>query len=128
MGVAGRIAEVYEHTSKVLFVTEELSAVACTVGEGWDGLAEGRGGPVLQLNYVSEQADLRVGQRVLSSETSATFPAGLPVGSVVEVLPPDPVIAMKSARVAPAAGIGRLREVMVLVKDRSAAASGTASP
>lgn len=120
LGVVGRISEVSPRSSKVLLLTDDLSSVASAVGEGegWACLAEGMGGPYLRLNYVSELADLRLGQRVLTSATSPTFPPGLPVGRVLEVLPSDPFIAMKSAKVELAVPVGRLRELMVLSRKR----------
>jgi len=114
MAVVGRIAEVGPRTAKVLLVTDDLSSVAATLHGGWAALAEGSGAPTLRLNYISALAKPEPGQEVLTSELSSIFPAGLPIGRVVEVFLPDPHLSFLTARLEPSAPLSRIREVAVL--------------
>lgn len=120
LGVVGRVTEVWKRTSMVLLLTDELSAVAAHLREpGLEGLVQGQGGGKLRMDYLPSQADIQVGQAVYTSHTSATFPAGLPIGEVTRVLARDPFLALKSAEVTPAVSGSELREVMILIPKRA---------
>ena len=118
IGVVGRIIEVTPGASKVLLVTDDLSAVAATVQPGgWEGLVEGEGRAPLKLNYLSEGVNLVPGMEILTSPTSPSFPAGLPLGTVKTVGAADPLLAFQWAVVRPAVRLETLKEVMVLRRE-----------
>ncbi len=120
LGVVGKIVEVTPNTAKVLLVTDDLSSIAASVGpEGFEGLIEGDGRPLLKLNYLSEGAALQAGMQVVTSPVSPSFPPGLPIGTVVRLGTRDPFLAFQSAEVQPAARIGAVKEVMVLRRSGS---------
>lgn len=118
----GRVVEVRDKTALVLLLTDDLSSVAAYAVSsssgadfrGWEGLLEGRGWPALRLNYLSPDAVLAAGDAVLTSATSATFPADIPVGFVSEVHPPDPFLTFRSVTVKPALDVSQVKEVVIL--------------
>jgi rod shape-determining protein MreC len=122
LGVVGRITEVSWHTAKVLLLSDELSAVAAYLPESqWEGLVQGRGSSRLKMNYLPVEAELRIGDEVATSPTSATFPPDLLIGTVSRVFERDPFLAFQTVEVAPAVHPGRLKEVLILHRKRKGA-------
>lgn len=121
LGVVGRVIEVNDHTSKVLLLTDELSAVAGTIqGTEWEGLVQGQGSARMRMDYLPVDAVPQTGVLVYTSPTSATFPAGLLVGTVSEVYTRDPFLAFQSVEVTPAVRPSAIKELMILVPERPA--------
>lgn len=115
LGVVGRVTEVDPRTSKVLLLGDELSAVASYLPSSrWEGLVQGGGGARLAMNYLPVEAVVRVGDAVATSQTSATFPPDLPIGTVTKVFDREPFTAFQSVEVTPTVPPGSLDEVMVL--------------
>jgi rod shape-determining protein MreC len=115
-GVVGRVIEVFPRTSKVLLLTDEASAVAACLGEKqWDGLVQGQGTSRLRMNYLPVEAAPTVGEGVFTSPTSATFPPGLLIGTVSKIFERDPFLTLQAVEVVPAAPVGALAEVMIIV-------------
>jgi rod shape-determining protein MreC len=119
IAVAGRIVETGRRTAKVLLLSDDLSAVAAYLPEGqWEGLVQGQGSSHLKMNYLPVEAQLKIGDKVATSPTSATFPADLLVGTVSRVFARDPFLAFQTVEVAPAVHPGQLKEVMILHRKR----------
>ncbi|MBI5594990.1 MAG: rod shape-determining protein MreC [Elusimicrobia bacterium] len=115
LGVVGRVVEVNPRTSKVLLLSDELSALAAFIpGSGWEGLVQGQGTMRLKMNYLPVDAEFRVGDEVHSSPTSASFPPGLLVGRISKVFARDPFLAFQSVEIERAVPAGKIKEVMVL--------------
>jgi len=122
LGVVGRITEVGRHTAKVLLLTDDLSAVAAYLPKSqWEGLVQGQGSSRLKMNYLPVEAQMRIGDEVATSPTSATFPSDLLVGTVARVFERDPFLAFQTVEVAPAVHPGRLKEVLILHRKRKEA-------
>jgi rod shape-determining protein MreC len=119
MAVIGRIVETLEHSSKVLLLTDDLSAVAAYLpGSGWEGLIQGQGSARLRMNYLPVDEPLHAGDEVATSPTSATFPPDLVIGTVSKVFDRDPFLAFQTVEVAMAVPSGRIKEVLILHKRR----------
>lgn len=115
LGVLGRVVEVNPRTSKVLLLSDELSALAAFIpGRGWEGLVQGQGTMKLKMNYLPVDADFQVGDEIHSSPTSASFPPGLLVGKISKVFARDPFLAFQSVEIERAIPAGKVKEVMVL--------------
>lgn len=120
LGAVGRVTEVGPTWSKVLLLTDELSAVAAYLpGQQWEGLVEGQGGPRLKMSYLPSEAQFAIGEPVHTSATSATFPADILIGTISKVYARDPFLTFQSVEVAPAVQPGLLKEVLILVRQRS---------
>jgi rod shape-determining protein MreC len=87
-GLVGKTTTVSDTISVVLLETDENCKVAATVeGTREQGIVSGErvtGGvsPLLDLNFLSKQANLKPGQKVYTSGVGGVFPSGLLVGSV----------------------------------------------
>ncbi len=115
-GVVGRVIEAGSRISKVLLLSDDLSAVAANFPEkSWEGLIQGQGSSRLRMNYLPLEAKLAIGDPVTTSPTSATFGPGLLIGTVTRIFEKDPFLAFQSVEVMPAVPAGALKEVMILM-------------
>lgn len=120
LAAVGRITEVGPRWAKVLLLTDEQSAVAAYIPSSqWEGLVEGQGGSRLQMKYLPSEAQFAIGEAVHSSVTSATFPAGVLIGTISKVYARDQFLTFQSVEVAPAVQSGLLKEVLILVRQRN---------
>jgi len=132
-GVVGKVLEVYSTTSQVLLLTDKNGGAGAQLADSrTQGATRGTGGPLLQLDYVSNDQAVKTGDRVLTSGMDRIFPKDLPLGTVVEVKPGNP---FKQILLKPAAHLDQLEEVLVLMSRRQweweaqagAAAEGSAA-
>ena len=120
LAAVGRVSEAGPHWSKVLLLTDELSSLAAYIPDRqWEGLVEGQGGARLRMNYLPSEAQFAIGETVRTSATSATFPAEVLVGTISRVYARDPFLTFQSVEVAPAVQPGLLKEVLILVRQKS---------
>jgi rod shape-determining protein MreC len=78
-----------------------------------EGLIEGIGGGQLRMKYLSNLADVQVGDLVVTSGLVGIFPKGLRIGTVTAVeRTPDAI--SQQAVLAPAVDLSKLEEVIVL--------------
>ena len=88
VGLVGKTTTVSDTISVVLLVSDENCRVAASVeGSREQGIVSGErvtGGltPLLDLNFLSKQADLKPGQKVYTSGVGGVFPSGLLIGTV----------------------------------------------
>ena len=116
-GLVGKTTTVSANISVVLLVSDENCRVASTVeGTREQGIVSGERvagsvTPMLDLNFLSKQADLKPGQKVYTSGVGGVFPSGLLVGTVqtFRVRELD-----GQARLAPAVDLARLEDVFVV--------------
>jgi len=119
-GVVGQVIDVGPLTCRVLLITSSRSAVpvqdnrsgvrAIAVGNGYSGN--------LQLMYVPDTVDIRVGDLLMTSGLGLKFSVGYPVGIVTEVeYPTDQSFA--KIIVAPNAALNRSRQVLLVWPEQS---------
>ncbi|HXF34131.1 MAG TPA: rod shape-determining protein MreC [Candidatus Acidoferrales bacterium] len=114
-GVVGRVIEVDPFTSKVLLITDVTSKLPSVVQHGrWWGIANGTMTRV-KLQYVSQDAHLKIGDRVVTGE-GRSFHAGILVGTIARIEPMPAGALDQSAIIEPAVSFGRLDHVLVLPK------------
>ncbi len=112
-GVVGRIVEVGPLSSKVLLVTDATSKLPAVVQHGrWWAIAVGTSTRV-KLQYVSQDAKLKVGDRVVTGE-GRSFHAGVLIGRIKQVEPAAAGALDQTAVVQPAADLSALSRVLVL--------------
>jgi len=112
-GVVGRIVEVSPLSSKVLLVTDATSKLPAVVQHGrWWAIAVGTSTRV-KLQYVSQDAKLKVGDRVVTGE-GRSFRAGILIGRIKEIEPAAAGALDQTAIVQPAADLTALSRVLVL--------------
>ncbi len=114
-GVIGHIIQSSGSTSKVLLITDSRSAVDSLFQDSrFTGVIVGTGENLTHMNFVPLIAEGGVGDAVLSSGLGGTFPKGLKIGIVSQVIKKKQGL-FQDIRVAPSADFSRLEEVMVLM-------------
>lgn len=113
VSLVGRVLECSPYSSKVLLISDPLSAVAAVVSRTGDqGLVTGQGLFTVLLDYVDSGSELQVGDTVVSSGLGTVFPAGLLIGKVEAITVSQS--GFKRAKIKPAATLSKIREVLVL--------------
>jgi rod shape-determining protein MreC len=113
-GLVGRVYNVAGSYAKVQLITDRAAAVGSMVlRTRRQGVVRGGGrGSALELEYVPLQADVRVGDRVLTAGIDGVFPRGIPIGSIVSVEAGGQLF--HRIQVAPAVDFGTLDQVYLL--------------
>lgn len=85
-GVLGQVTTVTAHTAEILPLTDPQSGIAAmTERTKSPGVLKGDRDGKCQLNYLSGDADVKPGDRVLTSGLGEYFARGLPLGAISEV-------------------------------------------
>ncbi len=122
-GIVGKISDVHDGTSVVQTVYNRDFRVSCLeMKSRVMGILRWKGGPNCALDNVPVQAQISVGDTIVSSGLGGVFPKGLLVGTIVSIRP-DNTGLFHEIDVAPAAALSRVEEVFV-VKSRRTGASG----
>lgn len=84
-GLVGRVVEVSRYSSKVMLLTDAESSVAAVDGRSRDfGVVKGAPPGRLTMKHVDARGDVKVGDIIVTSNISAIFPPGLPLGEVTD--------------------------------------------
>lgn len=111
-GIVGKVASVGPFTSTVVLITDYTSRIPAVVRRGrWWGIARGNLASV-RLEYVSQDAPLKVGDVVVTGE-GRSFHSGLPIGIVSATQRGDATL-YQTAVVTPAVNLGALDRVVVV--------------
>jgi rod shape-determining protein MreC len=121
-GVIGQVTRVHPLLSEVTLLTNPDQAIPVQVARnGLRAVAFGGGASgMLELRYLSSNAEIQNGDRLVTSGIDGTYPAGLPVATVVSI-ERDAEHTFARALCRPAAGVERGRHVLVLSHDRQLA-------
>lgn len=114
-GLVGRVFEVTATTASVLMITDQKSGVGARVLRPESralGVCKGDNTNLLTLTYLDNDADIRVGDEIITSGMGGVFPSGIRIGSVKEVKI-DPASAIKTAKLIPYVNFDRLEEVYI---------------
>lgn len=114
-GLLGQTIGVTGRSAKVRLITDQRSGVAAMVQQGRsEGIARGAIDGGLTLDFVSVDATVTSGDVVITSGMGGVFPKGLLIGEVAEATN-NPGDLDQTIVLSPAADLGRLEEVAVLV-------------
>lgn len=117
-GVVGKTTKVYPGSARVLLLTDRSSGISALVRRTRDqGVLQGTGKGECEMEYLSPQADISVGDTIVTSGMAGIFPKGIRVGSVVGVKRGG--YMLQNVKVRPAATLDRLEEVIVLERVRT---------
>jgi rod shape-determining protein MreC len=118
-GVVGQITRVFPFTSEVTLLTDKEQAIPVQVlRNGLRSVAYGRGqSGLLDLRFVAPNADIQVGDVLVTSGLDGVYPAGLAVAKVIQV---ENVAQGAFGRVVcqPLAGIDRHRQLLIVMSDQ----------
>jgi rod shape-determining protein MreC len=115
-GVIGQVTRVFPFTSEVTLLTDREQAIPVQVlRSGLRSIAYGRGrSGQLDLRFVAPDADIQVGDVIVTSGLDGMYPAGLAVAKVVQV---EKVAAGAFGRVVcqPLGGVDRNRQLLIVM-------------
>jgi len=125
-GLLGQVTEVGSDTAQVLLLSDRLSGVGVLIqrrvpntnilrDKVTDVVRGGGRGQPLEVVYLPRDADVLPGDIVITSGFGGVFPAGIPVGTITEIVR-EKTGFVKKARVEPFAPMpGTLREVFLIL-------------
>jgi len=114
-GVVGHVVQAGPTSSKVLLMTDQRSAIGSHFLESRvPGIVVGTGSEICEMKFVPITAQVKVGDRVLSSGLGGLYPKGLMVGRVVSVTRGKQGL-FQEIEIAPTADLSQLEEVLVLL-------------
>lgn len=132
-GLVGRVVSTSSETADVLLLTDVNSKLSCVIAgveAGACGILSGSGVlglgdrlallhvvEPMSLAYLKKDLEIKKGARILTSGLGGLFPAGLPVGEVVDISM-DATGLFQRVRVAPYVNFASLNRVFVLVGHR----------
>jgi rod shape-determining protein MreC len=116
LGVVGQVTRVFPFTSEVTLLTDKEQAIPVQVlRSGLRTVAYGRGqSGTLDLRFIAPNADIQVGDVLITSGMDGIYPAGLAVAKVAQV---ENVGAGAFGRVIcqPLAGVDRNRQLLIVM-------------
>jgi rod shape-determining protein MreC len=114
-GVVGKVIEVAPGVSKVMLVRDSSFAISALIQRSRaQGVVVGQfHSDLFLMKYLSGEDDVQVGDIVLSSGEGGTFPKGLLIGVVTQVIVKNDGLVME-AEVKPSVNFNRLEEVIII--------------
>ncbi|MFC1577320.1 rod shape-determining protein MreC [Candidatus Omnitrophota bacterium] len=112
MGLAGRVVESGNSSSKILLITDpniKVGVIFRKNGEG--GLLTGRSGGDCKIVYISLDAEVAEGDEVITAGYGGGFPKGISVGRVVKA-GKEPGRLYKYAIVKPSQNLSKIEEIL----------------
>jgi rod shape-determining protein MreC len=111
-GLVGRVVEVSGPYARAQLITDAAAGVGAMIERTRrQGLVRGGGGGRLELDYVPLQAEVRIGDRVVTAGIDGVYPQGIDIGWVQEV---EPGNGLHKIRLTPAVDFGKLDAVFLL--------------
>jgi rod shape-determining protein MreC len=113
-GLVGTVVAVTCCSARVRLITDPDSAVTARLQQSRDeGVAVGRFGGGLDLQYLSQQAQVKTGDVVLTSGLGGSYPAGIVLGTVSAVQRQS-FDVLQTASLTPGVDFNRLEIVLVI--------------
>lgn len=114
-GLVGRVAESVDYSSKVLLINDPSQGISSIVQRSrQEGLVSGSLGSNLIMRYLPEDAQITIGDIIVTSELSQVYPKGLLIGKVVNIAKEFSGLSLYAV-VKPAADLSSLEEVSVII-------------
>ena len=113
LGLIGQIVDVNPMSSQMVFLTDQNSAVGGMVQRSRSaGMVQGQGADDLVLTYLPKDADVKVGDLVVSSGMGKVIPKGIPIGRVIQVVA-NSLAGTTSALLKPSARYDQVEQVLI---------------
>ncbi len=113
-GVVGKVAEVSDRKSKVILLTDPGFSTAALVKRSREiGLVSGTLQGLCRMRYLSANADVNVGDQVITSKLSSSFPEGLFIGEVIAVEHKKNGLSVDCI-IQPAVPLSQLEEILII--------------
>lgn len=116
-GVVGHIIQASYKVSKALLIIDSRSAVDSLFQDSRvTGVVVGAGDGMCKMKFVPVGADMKIGDRVISSGLGGIYPKGLMVGTVTRLIKSKEGL-FQEVTIKPGADLSRLEEVLVLLPE-----------
>jgi len=114
-GVVGKIRDVFPKTSQLLLISDSSSGAGVILATTRiRGIVKGTATGRVEIDNLTADSRIKVGEPVVTSGGDLVFPRGLPVGTI-ESIAPDPLHQpYTSIVIKTAANLSRLEEVLVI--------------
>ncbi len=115
-GLVGRVVQVAPSSCQVLLLRDPSSSVGAIVQRSRaQGICEGQQSETLLLNYLQRDADVRIGDIVISSGIGGIYPKGITIGRIKSIIH-KPGDYLKSAEVSPSVDFETLEEAFIMLE------------
>jgi rod shape-determining protein MreC len=115
-GLLGQVFESSPTSAQIRSMTDSKSGVGAMVQRSRAiGICVGEGIGELQMSYLAKDADIKVGDVIITSGQGGIVPKGLPIGRVTKVVTEGGGF-MKSASVRPSVHLDQTEEVFVVLR------------
>ena len=113
-GIVGRVIHAGNYSAIVQLIVDSQSGVGILLLPSRRlGIIKGTGDAELDLDFIDDDSELKVGDLMITSGADRIYPKGLPVGRVTSVGARKGLFKM--VRIRPTADLGRLEEVLCVV-------------
>lgn len=117
--LVGQVLDVDAFSSRIVALTDSNSAIGAMVQRSRSsGILQGQAGDYLLLSYLPKDADVKVGDVVVSSGMGQVIPKGLVIGRVVKVVRSE-VMGSAKALVRPSIRMDQIEQVFVVKPGQS---------
>jgi rod shape-determining protein MreC len=114
-GIVGRVIHCGNYSAVVQLIVDPQSAAGVLVLPNRRvGVIKGNGGAELDLDYIDDDTELKVGDELITSGDDRIYPKGVPVGAITSVGARRGLF--KTVRIKPKADMGRLEEVLCVIE------------
>jgi rod shape-determining protein MreC len=137
-GVVGKTGTVSKYVTDVILLVNENCSISATVeGTRDQGIVEGQGNfeqgkPRVKVTYLPKDSQITMDQFVVTSGLGPYFPAGLKLGTVVQVPPISksyPTFGdYREAYIEPTADLNKLDELFIVLGPKQDTPQGTTAP
>lgn len=115
-GIVGKVLTVGNKSSEILLITDPVSAIDAFVHRTRvRGIVKGAGAGCT-MEYIEQNSDISVGDKIISSGKEGFFPKGVIVGTVTEI---ETKGSFLSAKVSPFVDLESLEEVVIILKSNN---------
>jgi rod shape-determining protein MreC len=114
-GIVGRVIYAGNYSAIVQLIVDSQSGVGVLVlPDRRVGILKGNGSPQLDLDYIDDDSELKVGDLLITSGDDRIYPKGVRVGAIASISPPHHNV-FKTIQIKPSADLGRLEEVLCVI-------------
>ena len=117
-GVVGHVIHSSLNSSKVLLITDSRSAIDSVFQNTREpGVTVGTGEGMCETKFVAIEAEVKLGDKVISSGLGGVFPRGLMIGTVVDIVKKKQDL-FQNVTIAPSAKLAHLEEVAIVLEGK----------
>lgn len=115
-GIVGKISEATKHYAQVQLLTDPKSKISAQIFHSkTHGIVQGKLGMPLEMKYIDRDDDVKIGDKIVSSSLSYTYPKGLSIGTISQVEKSEYALFQKVI-IKPFVDFSKIRFVFIKIK------------